>query len=302
MTDLIGVVAGDAPLQAFVPKKDLLLFDRIAFSGLDRFIKLMAPSNDEDGQWLAQEYAFLRTSGFIFDPFSDLPRDLLSRNAHYGFYKEKAETALAEIENIVRNGQSYSGLLAMEQFAQWARQVRYFESMAYTNYLIQERHYDACCILDPDDLTPDANATKSPVAVLILDKFPIPSDETPWENIVAFRNDPAARERRLAIRLWITEMARGEYDLREVHDRVEYLLLSYENYMKEYHIKYEYGLLKSAVVTLAEILEDLARFKFSKVAKVLFSVHDKKLELLEAERKAPGRELSYISLAQRQFQ
>ena len=51
----------------------------------------------------------------------------------------------------------------------------------------------------------------------------------------------------------------------------------------------------------AILIQNIARLKFSKLAKTMFSFKENEIALLEAELKAPGNELAYISKIKTQF-
>jgi len=50
-----------------------------------------------------------------------------------------------------------------------------------------------------------------------------------------------------------------------------------------------------------EIIEDVAKLRWSKIVKGVFSARHGKVELLEAEMKAPGRECAYVFDARTRF-
>jgi hypothetical protein len=55
------------------------------------------------------------------------------------------------------------------------------------------------------------------------------------------------------------------------------------------------------VITPLEILENLVKFNWSKIAKGALQVRKRKVELMEAEMKAPGRECAYVFDARKRF-
>jgi hypothetical protein len=61
------------------------------------------------------------------------------------------------------------------------------------------------------------------------------------------------------------------------------------------------GALETIVTAAGEALENIAKLKFGALTKSVFSVRHRKIQLLEAERQAPGRELAYIVKARERF-
>ena len=61
------------------------------------------------------------------------------------------------------------------------------------------------------------------------------------------------------------------------------------------------GKLELLLTVSAEVIEGLAKFQLSKAVQTLFSLRKTDLTLLEAELKAPGRELAFVVQARETF-
>jgi len=155
--------------------------------------------------------------------------------------------------------------------------------------------FSHCCY----DFVPDIAPRK--VLEIILPKIPIPSETTSWEEIMEFRNDPDSQTKFLALRDWMNEVARNKLSYVEIEQKAEYLVSQYEQHMKVHKMKTKPGIFQTTIVSGTEILEDIVTVKWSKVAKRLFLFKAKKVELLEAELKATGRELAYVVKARERF-
>ena len=55
------------------------------------------------------------------------------------------------------------------------------------------------------------------------------------------------------------------------------------------------------IIPAVEVLEGLAKFNWTKIAKLGVSAKQRKIELLEAELKAPGRECAYVFETRERF-
>jgi hypothetical protein len=66
-------------------------------------------------------------------------------------------------------------------------------------------------------------------------------------------------------------------------------------------LKYEKGVLRTVLTTSAEVVDNLLRFKFKPVVDAMFSVSDQRIQLMEVEQNAPGKEVAYIFATKRQF-
>jgi hypothetical protein len=71
--------------------------------------------------------------------------------------------------------------------------------------------------------------------------------------------------------------------------------------MEIHHLKTSLSFVDVLLITPLEILEDLVKFKWSKLAKGLLSVNQRQVDLMEAEMKAPGRECAYVFDARKRF-
>lgn len=68
----------------------------------------------------------------------------------------------------------------------------------------------------------------------------------------------------------------------------------YTESLKLHNLKYSASKFETICITTAQFLEDMIKFKLSDGIKLLFDINKKEIEIIEAERKIPGRELSYI--------
>lgn len=130
---------------------------------------------------------------------------------------------------------------------------------------------------------------------------PGPMKETPIEQILEFRADEDARRAFARLRVWMSEMARGQLTSLEIAEKLQDLLSEYENFMRLHRIKTTTGTLETIVVTGLEIAENLVKFQWSKTAKSLFELTRNNVELLEGEQNARGREVAYIAMARERF-
>ena len=87
----------------------------------------------------------------------------------------------------------------------------------------------------------------------------------------------------------------------EVEEKLASLLAKYEKHMRIHKMKVNRSTFQTIVVTSAELLEGLIKFKWGKAAKLLFSLQERKISLLEAELKAPGLEVAYLSKTRDRF-
>jgi hypothetical protein len=135
---------------------------------------------------------------------------------------------------------------------------------------------------------------QSDVLSIVLEQLPQPDEQTSWRDLIDFRDDDRSRPQLLALRRWMRKMATGQFKRAEIIEELEYLYYEYEHHMELQRMKINKGVLETLVTITAEIAEDLVKIKWSHLAKLPFFISHRKIDLLEAERIAPGRELAYI--------
>jgi hypothetical protein len=141
------------------------------------------------------------------------------------------------------------------------------------------------------------NNTATNVALVVVTQLPTPSEQVSWEQIIDFRADPDARAGLLGLRRWMRTLDDEKLTINKVHEELEYLLHQYEYYMRLHKMKFEYGLLRTAISFSFEVMENVVKLRLKNATKTLYSVQDRRVALLEAEMSAPGREIAYISRA-----
>ena len=71
--------------------------------------------------------------------------------------------------------------------------------------------------------------------------------------------------------------------------------------MRLHEMKVNRSALELTVTTAAELGEDLVKLRWGNLSKRLFSLPHRKIDLLEAEMNAPGREIAYVVQARKVF-
>jgi hypothetical protein len=152
-----------------------------------------------------------------------------------------------------------------------------------------------------DVLSLNEKSDKTEVVKIALESLPIPDESTSWEQIIEYRSDPDSQSKFLALRNWMSEVARSELTPVEVEEKLEYLIDEYQNHMKLHRMKANAGVLETLVMTGTELMGGLLSSRWGKAAQALFSLQKRKAALLEGELTSPGREVAYIVKARRQF-
>ncbi len=146
------------------------------------------------------------------------------------------------------------------------------------------------------------NSDKSNVAQIVISKLPLPNNETPWEQIIDYRNDEDNQRNLLNLRRWIRKISTENLSSVEIEEELEWLLNEFQNHMKLHKLKANTETLEVMVKVLPETIENLIKLKFSKLPEPFFALKKRQINLMEAELNAPGREMSYIIKTQETFQ
>jgi hypothetical protein len=96
-------------------------------------------------------------------------------------------------------------------------------------------------------------------------------------------------------------MATKQQTEAEIRDDLEWSVNEYAKAMAFHKIKTSQSFVDVLVITPLEILENLLKFSWSKIARGALQVQKRKVELMEAEMKAPGRECAYLFDARQRF-
>ncbi len=135
-----------------------------------------------------------------------------------------------------------------------------------------------------------------------LQSIPEPDFETtPWEQILDFRNDSDTKQLLSYFRHWLIEIRKKPLTYDELSEELDYYCCKYEEHIKVQKMKVNYGILETLLMVPAEVIEGIVRLKPTQAVKALFTFKRQRLELREAEMKAPGRDLAYLIKVRDEF-
>jgi hypothetical protein len=143
------------------------------------------------------------------------------------------------------------------------------------------------------------NAVAPEVLNVALQSLPVPDDSCAWEDILDFKAE--MHDKQWHFRRFLATLASKKQTEAEIKDDIEWTVNEYRKAMEIHRLKSSNGFIDVFLISPLEILEDLAKFQWSKLAKGMLSVNRRRVELMEAEMKAPGRECAYVFDAQQRF-
>ena len=136
---------------------------------------------------------------------------------------------------------------------------------------------------------------------IVLNQLPQPDELTPWEAILEWRDDEEAQVRFRRLKRWMSNIGADDKKSEDLEDELRYLIDEYGAYMRLHQIKANTGLIRTVVVHGAQFAENILKLRLGVAAEQLLSIRERRIALLEAEQKAPGREIAYLVEAQRRF-
>lgn len=129
---------------------------------------------------------------------------------------------------------------------------------------------------------------------VVLTKFPIPSPLMPWDDLISFRNEEESKTRNLTLRRWMRKITKDNITQNELEEEIEWLINDYTNYMRIQKVKYNWASLETLIKIPLEVIENVIKINWSKIADPLFNIRSHRIKVIESELIAPSREISYI--------
>lgn len=136
------------------------------------------------------------------------------------------------------------------------------------------------------------------VIEIVLKQFPMPREEEPIEKYVDFSNDPDTNVKLARLRFWMRTTASKKKSTNEIEQELQELLFEYDQHMKLHKLKSDHGIWRTILTTTADVLDNLVRFKSKPVVESIYKLGEKRIQLIETENIAPGREVSYLHAVQ----
>ena len=318
---LIGV-ATEKAIASPELKRWLLLFDKIIVSRLESAVLVSGPEGQykkAELEWLAEREILGETDFDKLPPLTDPAQEKAVRDANerYGnriarlqkfltpdpdsmraqepdFSERKTEdwkTPLHRMRLKRNNADLLREMLregdGMHRVAAQAAALR-----------LRSTGIDAVAI-HPEPEFGQADLTA--VLSIVIPKMPIPSEDTSWEAILDFRRDPSSREKFVRLRRWATDLSTQPDAMKELNKRLQWMLYDYQQHMEWHRIKAEQSVFEVVVSASLELIINLPKALLGQVTKPFFALKKKKLELIEADLSAPGKEVAYIDHARQTF-
>ena len=292
MTAYIGLRSGpnllmlrNEPMSSL--KQQALFFDQIDISQLNACIKHgnSFPSGMlEEIQWLLDNKIIFNVElDLEFIPHNQLTTQLVqlvlaSSRYHSNLFKSRVSDVqqLAVILNGMKIAQQTSEIIML-------RLLSIQVGMLTNN--------EAIPLISHTDFPSELPGTQVTEAVQVVIKaLPVPNQNTPWEKILDYKNDPDTKKDFLEFRRWVRKIGKQGWSAEETEEELLSLINRFQEHMRVHKMKANTELIETIIKVPLEIVS----LKFSKVLDPIFAVKKHRIALLEAEINAPGREIAYL--------
>ena len=170
-----------------------------------------------------------------------------------------------------------------------------------TSYILwktrQEVVYPVAFPFDERRAIPKHLSQTQVVLSIVLKRLPTPSSDLPLEDIVAFKKDEDTKYKFARFWHWVREISVAPTSRNELEEKIDWLITDYSRHLMQLTKKVKSEQVEVLVTTPLELLEDLVKSRWGKLAKGLFALRRKAISAHDAEMKLPGSELAYVTEA-----
>jgi len=144
--------------------------------------------------------------------------------------------------------------------------------------------------------------TNSAVWKVVIAEMPLLNLQVPWRDVLDFRNDGQTQHLSRSLRRWVRKTVSENLSPAQLEDEMRYLICEYEKQVKIAGMKADIAALEFMIPHDANVDSQMVEQNFSRLSGLAnIIIQNRKLELLDAEIKATGRELALIPQLRKRF-
>ncbi len=129
---------------------------------------------------------------------------------------------------------------------------------------------------------------------VVLKELPQLDARAPWEDVLDFRAEERTQHLVRSLRRWVRKVVAEKWSAAELEDEIKELVYAYERHLRASRIFGAKEALEVTITGVAELAEDVVKFRLGKIAKLAGAILNRRASLLRDEANAPGRELALI--------
>jgi hypothetical protein len=135
----------------------------------------------------------------------------------------------------------------------------------------------------------------------ILGQLPVPQQDTPWEQIIDFREDDTLKRQYYALLNWLNQVSNKDMPVSHIIDEYNHLYSEYTRQYALHKMNSRFTTIELLITSGIELLSSLAQQGYVSAIKDVLTIRKKQVALLKEEKDIEGRELAYIFSAQQSF-
>jgi hypothetical protein len=139
------------------------------------------------------------------------------------------------------------------------------------------------------------------LADIVVNRLPIPGDDVPINDILAFSRDPETRRRIRSLRLWMATAAISGKSMQVLTLEIETMVHEFSEYMNAFDRSQRSGILQLTVGIPLEVIEHIIHLEPSKLPDAILGLSQRSANRAMTELSAPGHELAYLRSANQRF-
>ena len=140
-----------------------------------------------------------------------------------------------------------------------------------------------------------------PVWRVVFKEMPRFDTRAPWDDVLDFRAEERTQHLIRSLRRWVRKVVAEEWSENALEDEVRELVYEYETHLRLSRMSNGKEALEFLVTGTADLVEDIIKLRFGKIAQLATAMMNRHVRLLQAEAAAPGRELALIPELKRHF-
>jgi hypothetical protein len=284
----VGVCSANGYLGTGVSalKKYFLIYDQIALLRLDEAKQSLREHSTRKIR-LADEFENLQDQGLIIS--AEIPENSVDPDitADLG--------AAAKLIHEIRTKPA-KGDEEINQKLENIWLANSYISRATASAMRKEGSSHAFSLLPPRAWTAGPlPSRRDAILQIVINGFPEIAEDVILGDILQLRAESEFIKRRDAIRIWTRKTAEGKSSIEDIQEELLYLRNEYETYMRAIKVKYTLTTVGAVAKFAVGVVADVATLRWKDAVETLFSLSVVPATLTEAEQKAPGRELSFLT-------
>jgi hypothetical protein len=137
------------------------------------------------------------------------------------------------------------------------------------------------------------------IVTVAIEKMPTPDDSCAWQDILDFKAE--MHDKRWHFRRFLQSVATQKQSEAEMRDNIEWTLNEYAEGMKRCRMKVARSAIAAFLIPAVDLTFNTSGNHAAALLAAGIAINRLRVELLEGEMKAPGRECAYVFEAQRKF-